>query len=93
MYYVYILVSLDYRKTYTGVTQNLQRRLVEHNQGKVSFTSKFRPFKILHNEVFISSSEAYLKERFYKSTSGRREIKKLFERFMENSAPELRVQI
>ena len=79
MYYVYILINLDRNKTYTGVTQDIQRRLKEHNQGKMAFSRKFAPYNILYMEKFATSSEAYTKERFYKSTSGRRNIKNMLE--------------
>jgi len=42
----------------------------------MAFSRKFTPYNILHSEKFKTSSEAYAKERFYKSTSGRRVIKK-----------------
>ena len=76
MHHVYILLNEAKSKTYTGVTNDIQRRLKEHNQGKVAFSRKFVPYTILHTEEFLTASEAYATEKFYKSTSGRRIIKK-----------------
>jgi predicted GIY-YIG superfamily endonuclease len=41
--YVYILQSLAGPHFYTGITDDLDARLSEHNSGAVSHTSKFRP--------------------------------------------------
>ncbi|HTA80590.1 MAG TPA: GIY-YIG nuclease family protein [Terracidiphilus sp.] len=43
MKYVYILQSLVGEHYYTGLTNDLDARLSEHNSGAVSHTSKFRP--------------------------------------------------
>ncbi|NLZ96675.1 MAG: GIY-YIG nuclease family protein, partial [Candidatus Magasanikbacteria bacterium] len=39
MWKVYVLLSIKYQKTYIGSTNNLARRLEEHNKGKERFTS------------------------------------------------------
>ena len=75
MYYTYILINQEGNKTYTGSTSNILRRLEEHNAGKNKFTSLYRPFEILHLEEFDSLKKAVEKEKFYKSTTGRRRIK------------------
>ena len=46
-YYVYILVSeVDNETHYSGVTRDLNARLLDHNRGKCSHTTKHRPWKI-----------------------------------------------
>jgi putative endonuclease len=51
-YYVYILASRS-RTLYTGVTNNLERRVIEHRQGLASrFTSQYKIFRLVHFEVF-----------------------------------------
>ena len=79
MYYTYILLSCDGKKTYTGSTSNILRRLEEHNLGKNKFTKSYRPFEIIHIEEFDTINKAIAMEKFYKSTSGRRKIKKFVE--------------
>lgn len=78
MYYVYILLSETKTKTYTGVTQNVEKRLNEHNDGRVKSSRPYRPYKVIHMKVFQTLSDARLAERFYKSTTGRRRLKKMF---------------
>jgi len=75
LFYTYILINKSASKTYTGSTTNLGRRLSEHNSGKVSFSRAYRPYEIVHYEVFESQKEAREKEKFYKSTTGRRRLK------------------
>ena len=76
-YWVYILVSWDLRHTYVGQTEDLQRRMAQHNAGKVRSTKAFRPWRILHTEGFPSRQEAKERELWYKTASGRRRIAEL----------------
>ncbi len=77
MYHVYILLNEANTKTYTGVANDVQERLEEHNVGKVKSSRAYRPYRIVHTEAFVTLSEARQKEKFYKSTTGRRKLRKL----------------
>ena len=77
MYYVYILLNKTKTRTYTGVTDDVDKRLTDHNAGRVKSSSPYRPYKIVHLESFKTMSEARQKEKFYKSTIGRRKLKKM----------------
>ena len=46
MYFVYILQSLKDLRTYTGYSDNVERRLKQHNSGQVLSTKNRIPFKI-----------------------------------------------
>jgi len=74
---VYVLQSLKDYKTYTGSTDNLNRRLEEHNAGKVRATKYRRPFKLIYTEKFIDLNFARRREHFLKTASGRRELRKI----------------
>ena len=72
LFYVYVLESLQDRKTYTGYTNDLKRRLKEHRDGK-TFSTKFRlPFKLIYFEACLSSTDAKRRENYLKTTQGRR---------------------
>ena len=44
MYYVYIIQStVDSRKIYVGYTENLEKRLLNHNAGTTAYTKSHRP--------------------------------------------------
>jgi putative endonuclease len=71
-FYVYILVSeADKTIHYTGVTQNLQERLREHNRGACPHSSKYRPWRLETAIAFAAEVKAHAFERYLKSGSGR----------------------
>ena len=79
MYYTYILLSKNYRRTYTGHTSDLTKRLAAHNSGEVKSTKRFRPYEILLVEEFHNLEEAKIRELYYKDYRGRQRIKRLIE--------------
>ncbi len=81
LYYVYILLNEAKTRTYTGVSSDVDKRLAEHNAGRVKASSAYRPYKIIHTESFKTLREARQKEIFYKSTTGRRKLKEIIFKF------------
>ncbi len=75
MYYVYILLNEARTRTYTGVTDDVEGPLQAHNAGRVMSSRPYRPYRVIHTEEFKTLREARQKERFYKSTTGRRRLK------------------
>ena len=71
MYYVYILL-LSNKDLYKGKTDDLKRRIPEHNRGGVESTKNFRPLKLIHYESYLLKSDADRREKFLKTTEGRR---------------------
>ncbi|MBI2409599.1 GIY-YIG nuclease family protein [Candidatus Kaiserbacteria bacterium] len=78
MYFAYILVSELDKRTYVGFSDNVERRLTQHNAGQVTATKHRRPLRIFHQEEFQTLKEAKTRELWWKSGSGRNELKKLF---------------
>jgi predicted GIY-YIG superfamily endonuclease len=79
MFYVYILRSkTNPEKTYIGFTQNLDRRLIEHNELKSEYTKKYAPWEILSHTTFESKNKALDYEKYLKSGSGKAFLKKHF---------------
>ena len=70
MYIVYILKSLKTKKYYTGVTDDLKRRLQEHNSGNSDYTSWSGPYQLIWYGVFREKKKAYNFETYLKSSSG-----------------------
>jgi len=68
MYYLYILKSQKRKYTYVGITNDLERRFFEHNNGKEKTTKPYYPFLLIHKEEFSTLSEAMKKEWFFKCT-------------------------
>ena len=75
MYFTYILYSKKFTKTYTGHTQDLEKRLREHNSGNTKSTKPYIPWKVYYCEKFLTRKEAIMRENFFKSPSGRKFIK------------------
>ncbi|MBX2991722.1 MAG: GIY-YIG nuclease family protein [Bacteroidetes bacterium] len=72
MHYVYVLWSDKLKKRYVGSTKDYQKRLVEHNNGKTSFTKAGIPWRLIHVEEFSDTSSARQRELFLKSGAGRK---------------------
>ena len=89
MYTLYILYSSKFDKTYVGYTNDLTRRLHEHNFLAIrGYTIRFRPWMILHSEIFESKQEAMLREKYYKTGAGREAIKKFVSSYLDRYPPE-----
>ncbi|MEL6303924.1 MAG: GIY-YIG nuclease family protein [Bacteroidota bacterium] len=74
-YLVYVLFSQKHQKMYCGMTSHLIARFKSHNKlATKGWTMKFRPWKVIHVEVFHSKSEALKREKFLKSGQGRKWI-------------------
>ena len=73
-FYSYVLRSQKDAILYKGSTENLDNRINYHNQGKVTFTSKYLPWKLVLSEGFDTRSEALNREKWYKTGVGRQWI-------------------
>ncbi|RJQ32423.1 GIY-YIG nuclease family protein [Candidatus Parcubacteria bacterium] len=73
-YYVYI-VKNSAGKIYVGQTYDISKRMAEHNELGKGFTSKFRPWKLIYSEIFLSRKEAMAREKYLKTGTGRDWIK------------------
>jgi len=75
--YVYLNRSIPHlEKTYIGITSNIKNRLKEHNEGKSSYTSKYKPWELVTSITFTSEKRANEFEKYLKSGSGRAFAKK-----------------
>jgi putative endonuclease len=73
MYFIYILYSQKLDRYYVGTTDDVDKRLVEHNSGLYnnSFTSKGIPWDLRLCFECCSSTAAYELERFLKRMKSR----------------------
>lgn len=60
---------------YIGFSEDVEKRLKTHNQGKVRSTKSRKPFVLVHKEEFSTQSEALKREKFLKSGCGREFLK------------------
>jgi len=67
MFLTYILLSEKTRRYYTGSTEDLKNRLLEHNSGETKSIRSGIPWKVIHVEHFETRSEAVRKEKQVKA--------------------------
>ena len=76
-YYVYVLKSLKNDSYYVGCTNNIERRLSEHNAGYSKSTRLNVPFKLVYKEEYNSLSDARVREQNIKKRKSRKYIESL----------------
>jgi len=75
-YYVYILQSLKDHSLYIGYSPDLKNRVRKHNAKQVIATKDKAPWKLIYYEAYLNRKDATGREKFLKSGSGWRFIKK-----------------
>ena len=73
---VYVLKSDKDNSLYIGLTNNLERRISDHNKGNNRSTKSKIPYQLIFTESFESYLEARKREKYLKSGIGRERIKK-----------------
>ena len=63
MFYVYILKSGKNNSLYIGLTNNLNRRLREHNSGLSVYTNKNKPYELVYCEIYRNELDAIDREK------------------------------
>ncbi len=69
-YFVYIMTNANNTVLYTGVTNNLEKRTLQHKEKiNSSFTNKYKIGKLVYYEVFHSINDAITREKQIKAGS------------------------
>jgi len=84
-YYTYILKSAKNSNLYIGYTNNLVKRIKEHNQGLNTSTKPYLPWKLIYYEACLNSEDAMRRESYFKTTQGRRLLKRRLKEYFYNS--------
>jgi len=77
MFTVYILKSIEYWRFYIGYSSDVNKRLLEHNNGFVKSTKFYRPYEIKYTEFFETRSEAMKREKELKKMKSSSNFKKI----------------
>ncbi len=75
-YHAYVLINTE-GLFYKGSTNDLQKRINEHNTGVSKYTKRKGPWKLFYSEVFETRREAVKRELFFKSGKGREFLKSI----------------
>lgn len=85
VYYAYVLENQNDGSLYIGFTDNLKRRLFEHQNGKGARTTRLKKeWKLIYFEGYLNKMDAVGREKFLKSGSGRKYIKKQLVNYLKN---------
>ena len=78
MYHVYLITSQQDKSVYIGFTENLKKRIEEHNSGKTKSIKHKKPFKLKYFETYCNKTIARKREIELKNNSFKK--KELLER-------------
>ena len=74
-YYVYIMTNKHNNVLYTGITNDLKRRVYEHKRKLVGgFTKKYNITKLVYYEIFDAPENAILREKQIKAGSRQKKL-------------------
>jgi len=74
-YYIYVLESCKNTNFYVGYTKDIRKRVDEHKNGLVKSTKNRLPLNLIYWEGCISQKDALKREKYLKTTWGKRYIK------------------
>jgi putative endonuclease len=75
MFHAYVIKSIQKDFYYKGHCENLEERLKQHNSGMTLSIKSYLPFEFVYHETFETRAEAILREKYFKSSAGRRFLK------------------
>lgn len=74
MFYVYVIIG-NKGRIYTGYSKDLKKRIKKHNQSGVYTTKRMGKLRLLFYEAFESKNDAQRREKYLKTTKGKRTLK------------------
>lgn len=76
-FYVYVLLSLKDKKFYIDYTNDIERRLLEHQRGENISTAKRLPVTFIYFEAFRSKQDALCRENYFKTSKGKTTLRQM----------------
>lgn len=77
-YFVYAIQNKENKRIYVGMSRHPDKRIKEHNSGKVFSTKGFRPWVLIFLEnCGTERKNARIRERYWKSGIGKEKLKKI----------------
>ena len=76
-FFAYVLRSKTSGRYYVGHSENLTKRIFEHNNNRTASIKNRGPWELFHSEEFATRSEASRREREIKSMKSRAYIESL----------------
>jgi putative endonuclease len=83
-YYIYVLQSLKNRSLYIGYTEDLRKRIKQHNDGDSEYTKKYMPWELIHYAAYLNEKDAKRREDYLKTNQGSRLLKRMLKEYFYN---------
>lgn len=77
MFTIYAIKSDIKNYIYVWITNNLEKRIKEHNNGYEKTTKPYAPFNLIYKEELATRPEARIREKYFKSWQWKDFLKKL----------------
>ncbi len=84
MFYAYILESLKDKRRYIGYTENLKKRIDEHNKGTNISTKNRTPLRLIYYEACLNKVDAKNREKYLKGRWGTKFINTRLKNYYKN---------
>ena len=81
-FYIYVLQSEKDSNFYVGYTNKINRRITEHQNGKVPSTKHRLPLKLVYWEGCLNQNDATKREKYLKTAWGKRYIKNRLQNYL-----------
>jgi putative endonuclease len=75
VFYAYVIKSVNHNFYYKGHCQDPEARLRQHNSGMTKSIRPYFPFKLVYFESYPTEEEAICREKYLKTSAGRRFLK------------------
>lgn len=82
-FYVYVLKSKFKDYFYVGFSEDLRRRIKEHNNGESQSTKWYRPLDLIHYEAYRNKKDALRREKYLKTNQGKTTLKTMLREYFD----------
>ncbi|MBI3572841.1 MAG: GIY-YIG nuclease family protein [Candidatus Kerfeldbacteria bacterium] len=83
-YFVYILRSLKHQWFYSGHTDNIPLRKMQHDIGQVQASSPHRPLELIFFEGYENKYDAIRREKYFKTSKGKTTLRWMLREYFHN---------
>ncbi|MDH3796649.1 MAG: GIY-YIG nuclease family protein [Flavobacteriaceae bacterium] len=84
-YFTYVLLSEKDGRYYTGYSDNLDKRLIDHNTGRVTSTRNRRPLQLIYYESCLNQQDATRREKYLKSGNGKIYLRNRLKKYLREN--------
>jgi putative endonuclease len=84
MFFVYVLLSQKDNNFYIGFSEDITKRLTDHNAGRNTSTKSRRPLELIYYEAHLSKDDALRREAYFKTTKGKSTLKQILRTTLGN---------